>query len=556
MRVVENPILPGFHPDPSLCRVGDDFFLATSTFEWFPGVEIHRSRDLVNWTPAARPLDRVELLDLRGVQSSGGVWAPCLSWAAGRFWLIYTNVGAWRGEPRVDHGAFKDTPNFLTTAPAIEGPWSAPVELHASGFDPSLFHDDDGRHWLVSMRWDYRAGRNPFSGIVVQEFDAAAGALVGPSRVIWHGTDLGSTEGPHLYRRGGWYYLLCAEGGTGYGHAVTMVRSRSLEGPWDQHPWHPLLQSLPDRSLLKVLEGSDFLSDHAPPLPDGFHQTLQKAGHASLAPWTDDEWILAHLCGRPLPGTAHCPLGRETALQRVLWKDDGWPYPESRLPRTTTAFSGSPVARRSDRSWVDAFDGPGWHPAFQSLRTPLGADADLASRPGWLRLRGRQGPTSTLRQSVLACRVRDFHWKAETHLDFAPTSFQHLAGLIVRYDERHQAYARLSWDEERATRTLGLLVFVGGAFAMPLGPDEIDVGPQGPVGLRAEGEGRNLRFSWEQEPGRWQTFGPTFDLARFSDEHPWPMAFTGLFVGLAAHDLSGTESRADFAGFSYEEGTS
>ena len=143
-KIITNPILPGFNPDPCICRVGDDFFIATSTFEWFPGVQIHHSRDLVHWRLVGRALDRVSQLDMKGVPHSGGVWAPALSHANGRFWLVYTNV--------LSHGGpVFDTPNYLVTAESIEGPWSDPFYLHSAGFDPSLFTDEDGSQYLVSM---------------------------------------------------------------------------------------------------------------------------------------------------------------------------------------------------------------------------------------------------------------------------------------------------------------------------------------------------------------------------------------------------------------------
>jgi len=209
---IRNPILPGFNPDPSICRVGDDYYIATSTFEWYPGVQIHHSRDLVNWRLVTRPLDRASLLDLRGEPDSCGVWAPCLSHADGRFWLVYTDV------KRLD-GSFKDAHNYLVTAPAIGGPWSERVHVNSSGFDPSLFHDDDGRKWFLNMVWNHRdaAGahlKHPaFFGIALQEWDAAANRLVGEARTIFAGSPHGLVEGPHLHKRKGWYYLTTAEDG-------------------------------------------------------------------------------------------------------------------------------------------------------------------------------------------------------------------------------------------------------------------------------------------------------------------------------------------------------
>ncbi|REJ13534.1 MAG: glycoside hydrolase 43 family protein, partial [Paenibacillaceae bacterium] len=175
MKTIHNPVLRGFNPDPSILRVGDDYYIATSTFEWFPGVQIHHSRDLRHWRLAARPLERRSQLDMLGNPDSGGIWAPCLSYADGLFHLVFTDV-------KSHVGPFKDTHNYLVTAPSIEGPWSEPIYLNSSGFDPSLFHDDDGRKWLVNMIWDYRKGKNKFAGIALQEYSPEQKRLVGPIR--------------------------------------------------------------------------------------------------------------------------------------------------------------------------------------------------------------------------------------------------------------------------------------------------------------------------------------------------------------------------------------
>ncbi|WP_280338089.1 family 43 glycosylhydrolase [Salinicola acroporae] len=180
MSLIANPILPGFHPDPSILRVGDDYYIATSTFEWFPGVALYHSRDLTQWRQLPSPLDRRSQLDMIGDIDSGGVWAPCLSYAHGRFHLIYTDVKSRRG-------AFKDTHNYLVSTERIEGPWSEPVSLNSSGFDPSLFHDDDGSSWLLNMIWDFRKGRNAFAGIALQRYDTERQRLTGPVHNIFRG---------------------------------------------------------------------------------------------------------------------------------------------------------------------------------------------------------------------------------------------------------------------------------------------------------------------------------------------------------------------------------
>ena len=280
---IRNPILPGFNPDPSICRVGDDYYIATSTFEWYPGVRIHRSKDLRNWQLAGCPLDRPALLNMLGNPDSCGVWAPCLSHCDGLFHLVYTDVKRYDGH-------FKDTHNYLTTCETIDGEWSDPVRLNSSGFDPSLFHDDDGRKWFLNMVWDHRPGHNRFAGIALQEYSPSRQRLVGERRIIFSGTELGCTEAPHLYKQGGNYYLVTAEGGTGYGHAVTMARSRSIDGPYEPDPAGPVLTSR-----------------HDPAWP------LQRAGHADLVQTRQGDWFMVHLASRTLPDTRPALHRRRTA---------------------------------------------------------------------------------------------------------------------------------------------------------------------------------------------------------------------------------------------------
>jgi xylan 1,4-beta-xylosidase len=229
MARIQNPILRGFNPDPSILRVENDFYIAVSTFEWFPGVLIHHSKDLANWELVAAPLNRVSQLNMAGNPSSGGIWAPCLSYDNGVFYLIYTDVKSWADGP------FKDTHNYLVTTTDIRGDWSEPIYLNSSGFDPSLFHDNDGRKWLVNMKWDHNPNVHPFVGIVLQEYDHEQKKLTGPIKNIFKGTEIQLVEGPHLYKRNGYYYLLTAEGGTGYKHSATLARSQSIDGPYELH---------------------------------------------------------------------------------------------------------------------------------------------------------------------------------------------------------------------------------------------------------------------------------------------------------------------------------
>jgi xylan 1,4-beta-xylosidase len=286
---LRNPVLPGFNPDPAICRVGDDLYIATSTFEWYPGVQIFHSRDLVNWRLVCRPLSRANQLDMRGNPDCGGIWAPGLSHADGRFWLVYTDM-------KRRTGNYKDAHNYLVTSPSIEGPWTDPVYLCAGVFDPSMFHDDDGHKWLLAALHDHRARPTMFAGIVAQEYSPVEARLVGEKRVIFSGTELGMTEAPHLMRRGTYYYLVVAEGGTGYDHAVTHARSSDLFGPYEIHPdRHPITAK------------------------DSPQSALQRAGHGQIVELADGSVWHTHLCSRPIPGTRLSPLGRESAIQRCDW---------------------------------------------------------------------------------------------------------------------------------------------------------------------------------------------------------------------------------------------
>jgi xylan 1,4-beta-xylosidase len=535
MATVRNPILPGFNPDPSICRVGEDYYIATSTFEWFPGVQVHHSRDLVHWRLLTHPLGRLSQLDLRGCPHSAGVWAPCLSHDGERFWLIYTNTRHWGRH-------WWDSPNFAVHASEITGPWSEPVFLNCSGFDPSMFHDEDGRKWLVNMRLDNRPGRDKFSGIELQEFYPEAGQMVGPVHLIWKGTERGVTEGPHLYRRDGYYYLLCAEGGTGHGHCVSVARSHSIEGPYETHPDNPIL--------------------HAPKEED---PALYKTGHASFVEAGDGSWWMAHLCGRPIPsfvpgddaiGNRYCPLGRESALQRLEWPEGEWPRMAGGEPRPRLTWEGPDLPDHPwpERDPVDVFDDNSLPEHYQSLREPMARDwCDLDSRPGWLRLRGRCNLDGQLGQSLVARRIRHIAFHAHTRVDVQPRDWKQRAGLVVYYNRTAYRYLAVTADDDG--RRILVLESVDPADEPGYQRDD-DVVPlpeDGPVELAADSDadGR-LTFSWRVPDGQWQRIGAEHALARISDEHAREGSFTGAFVGMASTDQRDYNVHADFRLFAYQ----
>jgi xylan 1,4-beta-xylosidase len=527
MRSIKNPILRGFNPDPSILRVGDDYYIATSTFEWFPGVQIHHSRDLVHWKLVTRPLRRVSQLDLVGNPNSCGIWAPCLSFHEGTYYLIYTDVKCFKG-------IFKDSHNYLVTTRDIAGDWSEPIHLNSSGFDPSLFHDDDGRKWLVNMIWDHRKGKNPFSGIILQEFSAQEKRLVGPIRTIFKGTCIGITEGPHLYKRNGYYYLLTAEGGTGINHAVTMARSESIAGPYEVDPANPVLTSADDPTL-----------------------ELQRAGHASLVETQKGEWYMAHLCGRPLPSRGRCVLGRETSIQKVEWTPDGWLRLANGNNKPQTIVEGPELP---ERAWEpeparDDFDSATLGIHYQSLRVPLGEDTlSLGERPGFLRLKGRESPNSYHHQALVARRQQSYCYTASTCLEFEPASFQEMAGLICLYDNRNFYYIHVTWDEELG-KCIDLMASQSGRCEYPLSR-KIGIDGWKSCYFRADVRYDRLEFSYSKDGSEWTKLPLLLDASTLSDEFAdggTGTHFTGAFVGLCCQDLSGRRKAADFDFFEYLE---
>lgn len=533
---IHNPILRGFNPDPSIVRVGDDYYIATSTFEWYPGVQIHHSRDLVNWRLLTRPLRRASQLNLLGDADSCGVWAPCLTHADGQFWLIYTDVKRY-GRTTVggaSGASLRDFHNYLVTCPTIDGEWSDPVYLNSSGFDPSLFHDDDGRKYLVNQLWDFRPGQNRFAGIVLQEYSTAEQKLVGERKLIFEGTALGLTEGPHLYKRNGYYYLLTAEGGTSWGHAVTLARSRSLDGPYELHPDGPILSAR-----------------HRPDVE------LQRAGHADLVETQSGEPYLVYLCGRPLRNRGRCTLGRETAIQRMTWRADGWlrTADAKGLPETDAIAPALPLHPFPAGPVREEFTGAELPIDFQWLRTPWPEKLfSLSARPGHLRLYGRETIGSAFTQALVARRQQAHCYSAATVIEFEPQHFQQMAGLVCYYNALKFHYLYVSHDEQHGKHVRVMSALPDSpqtdAFTAPI---RVRAGKR--IELRVEVDCERLQFAVRVEGADWHWLPQLFDASILSDEATAPGLpnFTGAFVGMACQDLAGTALVADFDWFEYRE---
>jgi alpha-N-arabinofuranosidase len=353
-RSFRNPIVTGFHPDPSICRVGDDYYMVHSSFEYFPGVPIFHSKDLVHWRQIGHVLTRKSQLNLDHAKASAGIYAPTLRYHNGTFYMVTTLIGSG---------------NFYVTAKNPAGPWSDPVWLDRSGIDPSLLFDDDGTIY-------YTRHEGMGDGYIGQQKLSLTSRLDGSLKEIWKGTGGVWPEGPHLYKIRGKYYLMIAEGGTSYGHMVTVARSDSPWGPFVSNPHNPILthRALPQNPI-------------------------QAIGHADLVE-TPAGWWMVFLGIRPQGGQFH-HLGRETFLAPVTWSDDGWPVVNGNDPIALTM----PAPGLPEHTWPadpasDEFNGPALGPQWNYVRNPHENDYSLTERPGYLRLKGSAVTMST---RILPC---------------------------------------------------------------------------------------------------------------------------------------------------------
>ncbi|SDS18758.1 glycoside hydrolase family 43 protein [Opitutus sp. GAS368] len=524
MANIPNPILPGFHPDPCIIWAKGYYYLATSTFEWWPGVQIHRSRDLGKWELAGYALTRRSQLDMRGNPDSGGVWAPALSYADDRFWLVYSDV-------KCHSGPFKDVRNYLITAERVEGPWSDPVYLNRSGFDPSLFHDTDGRKWLVSQVWRTSTTIAAFAGIALQSYSFEEKRLMGEPANIFAGTARGLTEGPHLYKRDGYYYLVTAEGGTEWNHAVSLARSRTIDGPYESSPHNPLLTSSGNPGL-----------------------RLKKAGHGSLVQSPEGEWYLAHLCSRH-NSRPRCILGRETAIQNIVWAKGEWPRLATGGHEPADSFQ-APVdtVEQYLPAFDDHFENATLNLQWNTLREPSTSDwLSLTEKPGYLRLRGRCSLQSLFDQSLVGFRLHHPRCRVAAGFEFSPRSFQQSAGLAMYYNTSNFYYAHVTADE--TGKPILRILSSDNRRCSEVYSEALPPAFPGVVEIGAILDHEHLRFLMTLPGGAQRTLGPDLDATILSDDYPNEggvgLAFTGVFAALCAQDSSAFNLPADFDWFRY-----
>ena len=539
--MLKNPILPGFNPDPCICKAGDDYYMAVSSFEWMPGIPVYHSKDLKNWELYTHVLTDDETVDLKKLPSAKGIWAPCLTYCEKEelFYVVY-------GVMNSMNARYFDVDNYVITAKDIKGPWSEPVYLHSSGFDASMLHDDDGRKWIVSLDWETRAGYEKPGAICLVEYSPEKKEIIGYPKRIWHGgTDRGCIEAPHLYKRNGYYYIMCAEGGTGYGHSVTMGRSKNVWGPYEKDPQNPIVTSIP----------GDFNERHDPDhlKPKYFNpdSILQKSGHGSYIENELGEVYLVHLTSRPFVPELRCTLGRETAMQKMKWTEDGWLrmadgsnlakeyFEPSKLPKV-------PVKQIPD---FDDFDDETLGIQYYAPRIMPQRFIDLKSRPGYLRMRGQESRTSLNKVSILARKLTSVHATITTKMEFNPEVHQHSAGLIMYYDNMNYINLRKYYSETLGQNALSIIHLENGEKTEFLNTripvDDV------PIYLRLHINGRKSYFEWSYDGKDYLAIGKVFDTTKFSDEYCKYGEFTGTFVGITCADRVKHQHYADFDFFEY-----
>lgn len=515
MTTAFNPVLYGFYPDPSVCRVGEDFYLVNSSFSYFPGVPVFHSRDLAHWEQTGNILDRERQLYLAGGEISMGIFAPTIRYHDGMFYMITTNMT--RGG------------NFIVTAQKPEGPWSDPYELgeEAAGIDPSLFFDEDGKCYYVGTRPNSRGMRyNGDWEIWMQELDLERMKLTGESRVIWKEAlhNASWSEGPHLYKKDGYYYLIYAEGGTGPEHSICAARSRSLFQTFEGCPGNPVFTH---RGL-------------------GLDYPVVYAGHGDLVDDGNGGWYIIMLASRRCK--RHSSMGRESFLAKVTW-ENGWPVINAGAgkicERTEIPFEECRFADEISRHDHLHFYEEQLDSRLLGIQTRNEEQYSLTARKGFLRLYARkESITEKENPSYLGLRQKDYCFEARTGMDFSPEGTES-AGLV--YYQNHENHLRMEIKRKKAERVFCVTAHIHGKD-QTVSEIEIDRESLVKIIMRA---GNQEAFVWIKAGGRKVLAVDHVSLLPYTTEEAG--GFVGCTVGMyAAANGKNSGNYADFAWLSYD----
>jgi xylan 1,4-beta-xylosidase len=515
--IYTNPILPGFYPDPSICRVEEDYFLVTSSFEYFPGLPIFHSHDLVHWHQIGHVLDRPSQLPLDGIRPSGGLYAPTIRYYQGVFYVVNTLV-----DGKEKKG------NFIVTASDPSGPWSEPYWLEdAPGIDPSLFFDDDGMAWYCGNREPNKG--DTYKGhreIWLQELDLTNLVLKGPKYTLWDGAFKGSihAEAPHIYKINHMYYLMIAEGGTGHNHAVTITRSGNITGPYDTNQRNPILTH---RHL-------------------GLDYPIVGTGHADIVETQNGEWWMFMLAMRPYGGYYY-NLGRETFLAPMKW-EDGWPIVAPSVGKVV--FQGVapnlPEHRWQTEPTCDNFESTILNYYWNFIRTPRDAFWSLVNRPGYLRILLRpEKLTERANPSFVGRRQQHTNFTINTVMDFTPKNKYECAGVaLIQNDGFHYRFViTLGEDNKLVVKLIQCKSW-----------EDILITQQAISGsrfyLKVESYGQSYNFYIASHPEDWNPIAVGIDGRILST--PVAGGFTGTYLGMyASGNGQLSNNYADYDWFEY-----
>ncbi len=521
--MIKNPILSGFNPDPSIIRVGDIYYIANSTFEWFPAISIYKSYNLSDWQLCNHALKRESQVDLKGLDSAMGVWAPSLTYnkKLGKFYIAYSVVYGCKNNNF-------DVDNFYVETLDIEGEWSEPYYLNSSGFDPSLFIDFDYKAYLVNLEWDQREGYEHPGAIVLQEYSLEKRMLLGEAKRISRGaTDRGCLEGPNIYRKNDYYYLVTAEGGTGFGHCVAVSRSKNIFGPYESCPYNPIITSCPENfsergnpdsaKAWRYFEGS----------------ILQKSGHGSIVETQNDEVYIAHLTSRPFVPELRSTLGRESALQKCEWTSDGWIKMVGNTNMAQIEVA-EPKNLENKLEKMDRKHSCGLPIDFYTLRENFSEKWLKVSEKSF-KIKGGNTLFSLYNQSVVAQKVTSFSYTGYAKIKFVPNNFLQSAGIVNYYNSSAFYYLRIYYSESLGGIALGIMK------SDKEGKKEIKKSrvliekENMPIYLKCVVKDRDLQYFYSFDGDNYQKIGEKQDVTILSDEYV--TGFTGSVFGVTAQDL-------------------
>jgi xylan 1,4-beta-xylosidase len=534
----KNPIISGFAPDPSICRKGDDYYIATSSFEWFPSIPIYHSTDLVNWELITYCIQEDAGLNFSYIESAKGAWAPALRYCEedGLFYLSFNIMHSMNAR-------FFDVDNFVITSPSIDGPWSKPVYLHSAGFDGSMFHDEDGRKWFVSLEWETRDGYHKPGYICLCEYDAENKCIIDtPKRIFKGATNRGCIEGPHLYKHDGLYYLMCAEGGTGYGHAVTMARSKNIWGPYESDPNGPILTSTPDFDEMDSDE-SRKLHRYNPSV------VIQKAGHGSIVETPIGEVYLTYLCARPLLPKLRCTLGRECSIQKMEWNDDGWlrkANSDDNLAQVEIDLPNLPIG--SSISKTKKYDLTDGKIPLDFFAPRIFPESFTEVRDKKVIIKGQESLSSCHKASYLGKKLTGLNDYFEARMEYHPNIYQEYAGICIYYDQMDYIQLRKTFNEKMNSEVLELLQVENGD-RREIKDSRIAISGK-KVFLKIEVVGNKITF-WYRTTGEYKQIGNSFPTDHLSDEYCKAGEFTGTTVGLFCVDAMLHKKKAIFDEITY-----